>query len=49
LDASYFDMRAIVPEHDPLVLGAETVKRWDDLLQALHIALLRVEESSRRV
>jgi hypothetical protein len=49
LDASDFDMGAKVAEHDAVILGAEAVKRRGDVLQALDIAFLGIQESGQRV
>jgi hypothetical protein len=49
LDASNFDMRARVAEHDAVILGAEAVERRGDVLYALDIAFVGIQESGQRV
>jgi hypothetical protein len=45
LDASHFDVRAEVAEHDSVVLGTQTVKGRVDVLETLDVAILGAEES----
>jgi hypothetical protein len=49
LDASYFNMRAVVAEHDAVVLCAKAIKGRDDVLETFHVAFFGIEESAERV